>query len=88
MKRIFLILGMSLLIAMCSNSMESDARRMAELSYRVQVNYQNNAGNDKDDREAIEFGNKMLKKDGKDQATKEKFDKLVKKEIKKLKMEK
>ncbi len=84
MKKYFLILAMSMLLVACSSSMERDARKMAELSYKVQMNYRNNTGNDRDDRRAIEFGNKMLKKYGKDQKTKDKFDKLVKKELKKL----
>jgi hypothetical protein len=68
----------------CS-SMESDAKRMAKLAYQTQMNYENNTGKDADSRKAVEFGNKMLEKYGKDEQTKEKFTKLVDMEIAKRK---
>jgi hypothetical protein len=84
---IILYVVMAIGLVAC-NSMESDAKKMAKLAYKTQVNIQNNAGNEADSREAIAFGNKMSEKYGENCETKEQFGKLVEKEMEKLRRKK
>jgi hypothetical protein len=77
--------------------MESDARKVAKGAYKIEKVYKsledrsNLSGSreskEKEIREYTEFANKMLEKYGKDRETHEKFNKLVNKELKKLKGE-
>ena len=86
MKKILAIIFtvvLSLSLVSC-DSMESDAKKVAKKSYEVQKSYDNGGLSKSEEKESIEFLNKMLEKYGKDKETKEKFNNLVKKELKKL----
>ncbi|MDR1055743.1 MAG: hypothetical protein LBL90_07980 [Prevotellaceae bacterium] len=68
----------------CS-SMESDAKKAAKQSYKIQQNYNGKwSVSASEEKEITAFQNKMLKKYGKDRETLKKFNQLVDKELKKL----
>ena len=81
-------------LAAC-NSMESDAKKVAKRAHEIEKIYESlgdrsnfsasRESKEQKIREYIDFANKMLEKHGKDRESREKFNELVNKELKKLK---
>jgi|GEM_PF-6714633 len=84
MKRVlfFILAGaMALCLASC-NSMESDAEKTAKNAYRAELQWDGKINMSvKEQKEIVEWSNKMLKKYGKDPNQLEQFNKMVEQEI-------
>ena len=96
MKKLLIVLVATMALSLMScNSMESDAKKVAKRAYEIEKVYEslNDRSNLSGSRESkeqkirdyMEFANKMLEKHGKDRESREKFNELVSKELKKLK---
>ena len=83
-KAIIIFSGAMILCLSACSSMESDAKKVARQSYKIEQNFDNWRISQKEEREIVEFQSRMLAKYGKDPKTKAKFDKLVDKEMDRL----
>lgn len=93
----FILAGAVALVLVSCSSMESDAKKVAKRAYEIEKVYKSlddrsnlggsRASKEKKINDYVGFALKMSEKYGKDQQTREKFDRLVRDELAKLKNE-